>query len=51
MRLMGAVRSRIRRLGLARRTELAYVGWIKRFIVGAVEDIRAIWENARWRVF
>ena len=32
-RLLDQVRARIRRLGLARRTEEAYVGWIRRFIV------------------
>jgi integron integrase len=31
-RLLDAVRARIRRLGLAKRTEEAYVGWIIRFI-------------------
>lgn len=29
---MDQVRDRIRRLGLARRTEVAYCGWIARFI-------------------
>ena len=32
-RLLDQVRMRIRRLGLARRTEDAYVGWIRRFIL------------------
>ena len=32
-RLLDQVRARIRRLGMARRTEEAYVGWIRRFIV------------------
>ncbi|HVR81417.1 MAG TPA: integron integrase [Luteimonas sp.] len=32
-RLLDQVRARIRRLGLARRTEEAYVGWIRRFIL------------------
>ena len=32
-RLLDEVRSRVRRLGLARRTEEAYVGWIRRFIL------------------
>lgn len=32
-RLLEQVRARIRRLGLARRTEEAYVGWIRRFIL------------------
>ncbi len=32
-RLLDQVRARVRRLGLARRTEEAYVGWIRRFIV------------------
>ena len=32
-RLLDEVRARIRRLGLARRTEEAYVGWIRRFIL------------------
>lgn len=31
-RLMDQVRNRIRRLGLAPRTEVAYCGWIARFI-------------------
>jgi integron integrase len=32
-RLLDQVRERIRRLGLAKRTEEAYVGWIRRFIL------------------
>lgn len=32
-RLLEQVRARVRRLGLARRTEEAYVGWIRRFIL------------------
>ena len=32
-RLLDEVRGRIRRLGMARRTEEAYIGWIRRFIV------------------
>lgn len=32
-RLLDQVRARLRRLGLARRTEEAYVGWIRRFIL------------------
>src|SRR5690242_18675038 len=32
-RLLEQVRARIRRLGMARRTEEAYVGWIRRFIL------------------
>ena len=32
-RLLDQVRFRIRRLGMARRTEIAYVGWIRRFIL------------------
>lgn len=32
-RLLDRVRARMRRLGLARRTEEAYVGWIRRFIL------------------
>jgi len=32
-RLLDEVRARVRRLGLARRTEEAYVGWIRRFIL------------------
>ena len=32
-RLLDAVRARVRRLGLARRTEEVYVGWIRRFIL------------------
>ena len=32
-RLLNRVRARIRRLGMAKRTEQAYVGWIKRFIL------------------
>lgn len=32
-RLLHQVRARVRRLGLARRTEEAYVGWIRRFIL------------------
>ncbi len=32
-RLLDAVRMRVRRLGLARRTEDAYVGWIRRFVL------------------
>src|SRR5689334_21851130 len=32
-RLLAMVRARVRRLGLARRTEEAYVGWIRRFII------------------
>ena len=31
-RLLAQVRDRVRRLGLARRTEKAYVGWMRRFI-------------------
>jgi integron integrase len=31
--LLDQVRARVRRLGLARRTEEAYVGWIRRFIL------------------
>jgi len=31
--LLDEVRARVRRLGLARRTEEAYVGWIRRFIL------------------
>jgi integron integrase len=32
-RLLDQVRQRVRRLGLARRTEEAYIGWIRRFIL------------------
>ncbi|MCW4455947.1 integron integrase [Flavobacterium sp. MXW15] len=32
-RLLDRVRERMRRLGMARRTEEAYVGWIRRFII------------------
>lgn len=32
-RLLDQVRRRVRRLGLAIRTEEAYVGWIRRFIL------------------
>lgn len=32
-RLLDQVRARVRRLGLARRTEEAYVGWVRRFIL------------------
>lgn len=32
-RLLDRVRDRIRRLGMAKRTEQAYVGWIRRFIL------------------
>ena len=32
-RLLDQVRDRIRRLGFAKRTEVAYVGWIRRFIL------------------
>ena len=32
-RLLDEVRARIRRLGLARHTEEAYVGWTRRFIL------------------
>ena len=32
-RLLDEVRARMRRLGLSRRTEEAYVGWIRRFIL------------------
>ncbi len=32
-RLLDQVRDRIRRLGMAKRTEEAYVGWIRRFIL------------------
>lgn len=32
-RLLDQVRARIRRLGLSRRTEDAYVGWIRRYII------------------
>ncbi len=32
-RLLDQVRARTRRLGMARRTEAAYVGWIRRFIL------------------
>ncbi|MGN2254739.1 integron integrase [Frateuria sp. GZRe12] len=32
-RLLDQVRQRVRRLGLARRTEEAYVGWVRRFIL------------------
>jgi len=32
-RLLEQVRARIRRLGLARRTEEAYLGWVRRFIL------------------
>lgn len=32
-KLLDQVRARIRRLGMARRTEEAYVGWIRRFIL------------------
>lgn len=32
-RLLDRVRERVRRLGLSRRTEEAYVGWIRRFIL------------------
>ena len=31
--LLQVVRDRIRRLGLARRTEDAYVGWVRRFVM------------------
>lgn len=34
-RFLDQVRARIRRLGLARRTEEAYVGWIRRFILAS----------------
>lgn len=34
-RLLDEVRARVRRLGLARRTEEAYVGWIRRFILAS----------------
>ncbi len=37
-RLLDAVRARMGRLGLARRTEEAYVGWIRRFIL--FQDMR-----------
>jgi integron integrase len=33
-RLLEQVRERMRRLGMARRSEEAYVGWIRRFILG-----------------
>lgn len=33
-RLLDQVRERMRRLGMARRSEEAYVGWIRRFILG-----------------
>jgi integron integrase len=32
-RLLDQVRQRVRRLGLARRTEEAYVGWVRRFVL------------------
>jgi len=32
-RLLDRVRARMRRLGMARRSEDAYVGWIRRFIL------------------
>ena len=31
--LLEVTRERIRRLGLAKRTEQAYVGWIRRFVL------------------
>jgi hypothetical protein len=31
--LFQAVRDRVRRLGLARRTEEAYLGWVRRFVL------------------
>ena len=34
-RLLDEVRARVRRLGLARRTEEAYAGWIRRFILAS----------------
>ena len=37
-KLLDQVRQRIRRLGLARRTEKSYVGWIRRFIIA--NDLR-----------
>lgn len=33
VRLLDQVRDRVRRLGLAKRTEEAYVGWVRRFIL------------------
>lgn len=36
-RLLDAVRARVRRLGLAIRTEEAYVGWVRRFILACGE--------------
>lgn len=35
VRLLDQVRDRMRRLGLAKRTEEAYVGWIRRFILAS----------------
>ena len=32
-RLLDRLRARVRRLGMARRTEEAYVGWVRRFII------------------
>lgn len=34
-KLLDQVRARMRRLGMARRSEEAYVGWIRRFILGS----------------
>jgi integron integrase len=33
LRLLDQVRLRVRRLGLSRRTEIAYVGWVRRFVL------------------
>ena len=34
-RLLDQVRERLRRLGMARRTEQAYCGWIRRFVLAS----------------
>ena len=34
-RLLDQVRAKVRRLGLARRTEEAYIGWIRRFVLAS----------------
>ena len=34
-KLLDQVRARMRRLGMARRSEEAYVGWIRRFILAS----------------
>ena len=50
-RLLHAVRQRVRRLGIAKRTEEAYVGWIRRSFEPATSGIPATSARVRLKHF